>query len=87
MLKPIITYVGTINDIQDRRDLKLITDSFEVNFILDYLDYPTPDDVDPMELSGLLVLVADGGFEGCFTYFYKNIQNINSQWVSALLCS
>ena len=63
MLKSIVTYVGTINDIQDRRDLMLITDSFEVNYILDDLGYPAPDDDDPFEFSGLFVLVGDGDYE------------------------
>jgi len=37
MLKPIVTYVGTINVIQDRRNLILLTDPFEIECILDYL--------------------------------------------------
>ena len=57
MLKPIVTYVGTINDIQDRIDLMLITDSFEVKSILDYLGYPAPEDEDPFDFSGLFLFV------------------------------
>jgi hypothetical protein len=87
MLKPLITYVGTINDIQDRRDLMLITDSFEVKYILDYLGYPAPDDDDPMDFFGLFVLVGDGdyeevyAFEGCVPYLYKDLWMINTKWI------
>jgi len=79
MLKPVVTYVGTINDIQDRRELMLITDSLEVKYILDYLGYPAPDDDDPMDFSDLFVLVRDGdyeeiyAFEGCVPYLYKDL--------------
>ena len=85
MLKPIVTYVGTINDIQDRKELMLITDSLEVNYILDYLGYSSPDDDDPFEFSGLIVLVGDGdydevyAFEGCVPYLYKDLWLINFQ--------
>jgi len=85
MLKPIVTYVGTINDIQDRRDLMLITDSYEVKHILDYLGYPATDDDDPMDFSGLFVSVRDGdyeevyAFEGCVPYLYKDLWQIELQ--------
>ena len=77
MLKLIVTYVGTINDIQDRRDLMLITDSLEVRYILDYLGFPAPDEDGPLEFSGLFVSVRDGDyelifvFEGSFPLSYK----------------
>ena len=88
MLKSIVTFVGTINDIQDRRDLMLITDSFEVNHILDHLGLPAPDDEDPFDFSGLFVLVGDGeykevyAFEGCVPYLYKELWMINIQWTT-----
>ncbi len=88
MLKPIITFIGTINHIQDRRDLILITDYFEVQYILDYLSYPAPDDDDHMDFSGLFVLVGDGdyeevyAFEGCVPYLYKDLWMINTQWTA-----
>ena len=88
MLKSIVTFVGTINDIQDRRDLMLITDFFEVKCILDYLGYPAPDDDNPMNFSGLFVLVGDGdyeeiyAFEGCVPYLYKYLWMINPQWTA-----
>jgi hypothetical protein len=88
MLKPIVTYVGTINDIQDRRDLILITDYFEVQYILDYLGYPAIDDEDPMDFSGLFVLVGEGdyeevyAFEGCIAYLYKELWMIETQWTA-----
>ena len=83
MLKPIVTYFGTINDIQERKDLMLITDSYEVKYILDYLGYPAFDDDDPMDFSGLFVLVGDGdyedvyAFEGCVPFLYKDLWMIN----------
>jgi hypothetical protein len=79
------TYVGTINDIQKRRDLMLITDSFEVKHILDDLGYPATDDDDSMDFSGLFVLVGDGDYEevyaieGCVPYLYKDLWMINTQ--------
>jgi hypothetical protein len=88
MLKPFITYVGTINDIQDRRGLMLITDSFEVKHILDYLGYPAPDDDDPMDFSGLFVLVGGGdyeeiyAFEGSVPYLYKDLWMIKTRWIT-----
>ena len=86
MLKPIVTYVGTINDIQDRRDLMLMTDSLEVKYILDYFGYPADDDGDPLEFSGLFILVGEGdyeevyAFEGCVPYLYKDLWMINTRW-------
>ena len=85
MLKTIVTYVGTINDIQDRRDLMLITDSFEVKHILDYLGYPAPDYDHPMDFSGLFVLVGNGdydevfAFEECVPSHNKVLWKINNQ--------
>jgi len=55
MLKPIVTHVGTINVVENRKDLILVTDALEVNWILDYLGYPAADDEDPMGFSGLFV--------------------------------
>jgi len=84
MLKSIVTYVGTINDIQDRDDLLLITNSFEVKYILDYFGYPAHNDEDPIDFSGLFVLVGDGdyeevyAFEGCVPYLYKDLWMINT---------
>lgn len=85
MLKPIFTYFGTINDIQDREEFILITNSFEVKFILDYLGYPAPDDDDPKDFSGLFVSVRDGdyeevyAFEGCIPYLFKDLWQIELQ--------
>jgi hypothetical protein len=88
MLKPIVTYFGTINDIQDREDLMLITNSFEVNYILDHLGYPAPDDEDPIDFTGLFVLVGDGdydeiyAFEGSVPYLFKDLWRIDKQWTA-----
>ena len=88
MLKPIVTYFGTINDIQDREDLMLITNSFEVKYILDYLGYPAPNEEDPINFSGLFVLVGDGdydevyAFEGCVPYLNKNLYMIKTNWTA-----
>jgi hypothetical protein len=85
MLKPSVTYVGTINDIQDRRDLRLIIDSLVVEYILEHIGYPARDDDDPIEFSVLFVLVGDGdyeevyAFEGTVPYLIKNIWKIDNQ--------
>jgi hypothetical protein len=85
MLKPIVTQVGTIKTIEDRKDLILVTDPLEVNWILDYLGYPAASKNDPMEFSGLFVAVQDGdyeevfAFEGCVPYTYKDLWKINVQ--------
>jgi len=82
MLKPIVTYVGTINVVQSRKDLILVTDSLEVKWILDYLGYPAVDDEDPLEFSGLFLAIKDGdyeevfAFEGCVPYLYKDLWKI-----------
>jgi hypothetical protein len=86
MLKTIVTFFGTINDIQERKDLMLITDSLEVKYILDHLGYPAPDEDEPLDFSGLFVLVGEGdyeevyAFEGCVPYLYKNLWKIDTQW-------
>jgi len=35
---------------------------------LDYLGYPAPDDNDPMDFSGLFLLVRDGDYESVYAY-------------------
>ena len=85
MQRLIVTYFGSINDIQDREDLTLAIDFLEVTFILDYLGYPASDDENPIEFSGLFVLVRDGDYEevysfkGCVPYLYKNLCEIANQ--------
>ena len=85
MLKRIVTYLGTINDIQDREDLMLITNSFEVKYILDHLGYPAPDNEESIDFSGLFVLVGDGdydevyAFEGYVPYLNKDLWKIELQ--------
>ena len=85
MLKPIVTYVGRISVIENRKDLILVTDPVEVKWILDYLGYPAPDDDDPFDFSGLFVLVGDGdyeevyAFERCVPYLYKDLWQIELQ--------
>ena len=69
-------------------EMLLITDPFEVNYILDDLGYSAPDDDNPMVFSGLFVLVGDGdykevyAFEGCVPYLYKELWMINIQWTT-----
>jgi hypothetical protein len=88
MLKPIVTHVGTISVVENRKDLILVTDALEVNYILDYLGYPAPDDDDPMDFSSLFVAIQDGdyeevfAFEGCVPYLYKDLWKINTQWIT-----
>ena len=88
MLKPIVTYVGTINVIENRKDLILVTDLMEVKWILDYLGYPATDDDDPFDFSGLFVAVREGdyekvlAFEGCVPYLYKDLWMIDTEWTA-----
>ena len=88
MLKPIVIYVGTINVIENRKDLILVTDLMEVKWILDYLGYPATDDDDPFDFSGLFVAVREGdyeevlAFEGCVPYLYKDLWMIDTEWTA-----
>ncbi len=70
MQRLIVTYFGSINDIQDREDLTLAIDFLEVTFILDYLGYPAPDK-GPIVFSSLFVLVGDGDYEEVFFIYSK----------------
>ena len=85
MSRHIVTYVGKIDATQDREDLILVTDPLEVEYILDYPGYPASDDDNPIEFSGLFVLVRDGDYEevysfkGCVPYLYKNLCEIANQ--------
>jgi len=85
MLKPIVTYIGKINVIQNRKDLILVTDSFEVKWILDYLGYHASGVDDVFEFSGLFVTIMDGdygevfAFEGCVPYLFKDLWMIDIQ--------
>mgnify|MGYP001069540916 CR=1 FL=1 len=88
MLKPIVIYVGTINVIENRKDLTLVTDLMEVKWILDYLGYPASVDGDPIDFSGLFVSVREGdyeavfAFEGCVPYLYIDLWMIDTQWTT-----
>lgn len=88
MSRPIVTYVGKIDAIQDRRDLILVTDYSEVVSTLERIGYPVFDDTDPIEFSGLFVLVGDGdyeemyGFEGTVPYLIKSIWKIDNQSIA-----
>jgi hypothetical protein len=52
------------------------------------LGYPSPDDDDPMDFSGLFVSVEDGdyeevyAFEGCVPIFYKDLWMFTTQWTA-----
>ena len=85
MFKPVVSHVGTIKDIEDSEDLILVTDKFEVNWILDYLSYPALDNDDPLDFSGLFVSIREGdyeevfAFEGCVPYLNKDLWKINTR--------
>jgi hypothetical protein len=85
MFKPVVAYFGTIRNIEDREDLILVTDQFEVDWILEYLGYPAKYYVDPKDFSGLFVSIKDGdyeevlAFEGCVPYLFKDLWRIESQ--------
>jgi len=88
MLNPIVSYVGTIKEIKNRKHLILVTDTLEVKWILDYLGYSAAYDGDRVEFSGLFVTMGDGdyedvfAFEGCVPYLFKDIWRIKSQWTT-----
>ncbi len=85
MLKPSLTYAGTIKDIQDRDDLILVTDSQEVQSVLEHINYPPEDDENALDFSGLFVSIQDGDFVeiyaylGSIPYLFENIWKINHQ--------
>ena len=64
----------------------LITNSFEVKYILDHLGYPASDNEDLIDFSSLFVLEGDGdydevyAFEGCVPYLNKDLWNIITRW-------
>jgi len=68
MLKPVVSYVGTIKDIDNRKNLILVTDQFEVDWVLDYLGYTADEDDDPLDFSGLFVTIGDGDYEEVFSF-------------------
>ncbi|NLN70320.1 MAG: hypothetical protein GX142_05995 [Chloroflexi bacterium] len=82
MLKPNVTCIGKIKNIQDREDLILITDSLEVEHIIKDSEYLGTDE-DQIEFTGLFVLLADSdyrevyGFEGCAPYLNMDLWRIN----------
>ena len=86
MLKPKLTYAGTIKDIQDRDDLILVMDSQEVQAVLEHINYPLKDDESPMDFSGLFVSIQDGdyldifAYEGTIPYLFENIWKIDRQY-------
>ena len=85
MLKPKLTSAGTIKDIQDRDDLILVTDSQEVQSVLEHVNYPPEDDENALDFSGLFVSIQDGDFVeiyaylGSIPYLFENIWKINRQ--------
>ena len=85
MQKTIVTYVGTISTIQDRKDLILVTDQLEVEWILDHLGLPAPNDEDLLDFSGLFVSIQDGdyvevfAYEGFVPYLFKDLWMIYTQ--------
>ena len=86
MLKPKLTYAGTIKDIQDRDDLILVTDSQEVQAVLEHINYPPENDESPMDFSGFFVSIQDGdyldifAYEGTIPYLFQNICKIDLQY-------
>jgi hypothetical protein len=68
VFKPIVTYVGTIKYTENCEDLILVTDQFEVDWILDYCWYPTNDEADRLDFSGLFVMIRDGDYEEVFAF-------------------
>ena len=68
MLTTILIYAGTIQEIQNRNDLILITDSQEVETVLNDLNYPATDEKAPMDFGGLFVAIQDGDYSEIFAF-------------------
>ena len=87
MIKTILTYAGTIQEIQNRNDLILITDSQEVETVLNDLNYPSSDEEAPMDFGGLFVALQDGdysdilAYEGTIPYLYKDLWKIDTKFI------
>jgi len=73
------TRIGTINDIQDREDLNLLTDSQDVEHIKDYLG----NHKDLEDFDGFFVKVEDAdyseiyAFSGSVAWLYKDLYQID----------
>jgi len=85
MFTTLISYFGTIADIQNRDDLILLSDSQEVKPILSDLLYFACDDYRLFDFDGLFVSLQDGAyaeiyaFEGTVPYLYKDLWQIELQ--------
>lgn len=85
MFSTLISYFGTIADIQNRDDLILLTDSQEVQPILSDLMYFACDDDRLFDFDGLFVSIQDGAFveiyafEGSVPYLFKDLWQIELQ--------
>ena len=85
MFTTLISYFGTIADIQNRDDLILITDSQEVQVILSDLNFFAHEDDHLLDFDGLFVSIQDGAyadifaFEGVVPYLWKEIFRIGLQ--------
>ena len=66
MLNPNLIYAGTIQDLQNRDDLTLVTDSQEVQAVLESIFYPLQDDEYPMDFSGLFISLHNGEYTDIF---------------------
>jgi len=85
MFTTIISYFGTIADLQSRDDLILITDSQEVQAILSDLNFFAHEDDHLLDFDGLFVSIQDGAFADIFAfkgnvpYLWKDIFRIELQ--------
>jgi len=85
MFTTLISYFGTIADIQNLYDLILLTDSHEVQLILSDLMYFACDDDHLFDIGGLFVSLQDGAFaeiyafEGTVPYLFKELWQIELQ--------
>lgn len=75
-------HFGTINDVQDRDDLILITCADEVAQILNDFGFPTCEFDKAMQFHGLFIAFDDGevteilAFQGSIPYIWKDLWKI-----------
>jgi hypothetical protein len=85
MFSTLITFAGTIADLQNRNDLILITDSQEVQAILSDLNYFALEEDRLLDFDGLFVSIQDSAyaaifaFEGIVPYLWKDVFRIELQ--------
>lgn len=80
--------IGTLDDLQDRDDLLLLTNSQDVDAVLQSIGWPSILDHDPPDIGGLLVSVDDGcyaeiyGFPGNLPVRHASVYRIRHRFLT-----